>query len=509
MIMASEVGVLPIDQAGEREGQGPPAAGPHVPGRLRAGPADPRRGAEARLRQSRGRTRRGCKNQRIDLNDLAAATSSRTASIATTLLERMQAFGYTTETMQLHAAAADQGREGPDRLDGQRLVPGVPERQAADAVRLLQAALRPGDQPGDRLDPRGSDHVAGVLHRPRAEPARDAPRACPPACACRIRFSSNEQMAALKQHEPPRLAVADDRHHLAASGGHGGHGRRRSIASAPKPKRPIDEGYTLVVLSDREIARRPRAAQLAAGRAAPCIITWCGKTKRTRIGIVRRNGRSPRGASPLPAGRLRRRRDQSVPGLRVAVASPPRRAARFGRAGIRTRNRARATSIRRSNRLRRRSVRSRHRGRSRAGEEVPHGRRQGHAQGDGQDGHLDAAKLQGRPDLRGHRPARRSHRPLLRRHRQPHPGRRLRRARRRSAAPARARLSRHARRHGCRCCPTRASSTGGPKANATCGIRSRSPTSRSPRAPTAATPTSGSPSTSTTTRAPAASCAAC
>ncbi len=42
VIMASEVGVLPIDPQ-ERQGQGPAAAGPHVPRRLRAGPADSRR----------------------------------------------------------------------------------------------------------------------------------------------------------------------------------------------------------------------------------------------------------------------------------------------------------------------------------------------------------------------------------------------------------------------------------------------------------------------------------
>ena len=50
VIMASEVGVL-RDRAAERQGQGPPAAGPHVPRRFRAGPADSRRRAEERLRQ--------------------------------------------------------------------------------------------------------------------------------------------------------------------------------------------------------------------------------------------------------------------------------------------------------------------------------------------------------------------------------------------------------------------------------------------------------------------------
>jgi glutamate synthase (NADPH/NADH) large chain len=43
--------------------------------------------------------------------------------------------------------------------------------QEQDAVRLLQAAVRPGDQPADRPDPRRTGHVAGVLHRSEAEPA--------------------------------------------------------------------------------------------------------------------------------------------------------------------------------------------------------------------------------------------------------------------------------------------------------------------------------------------------
>ena len=76
------------------------------------------------------------------------------------------------------------------------------------------------------------------------------------------------------------------------------------------------------------------------------------------------------------------------------------------------------------------------------GRRLPPGGRQGHAQGDGEDGHLDAAVLQGRADLRGARPRRRRDRPLLRRHREPDSGRELRRARGGDAAPPRARLSR-------------------------------------------------------------------
>ncbi len=52
----------------------------------------------------------------------------------------------------------------------------------------------------------------------------------------------------------------------------------------------------------------------------------------------------------------------------------------------------------------------------------------GHVEGHGQDGHLDLAVVQRRPDLRGPGPARRSRQALLRRHGQPHSRREFRRA---------------------------------------------------------------------------------
>ena len=97
VIMASEVGVL-RDRAGEREGQGPPAAGPHVPGRLRAGPPDSRRRAEARLRQPPA-LRQVAQASSASTSTTSTRRGSRTASSRKTLLERMQAFGYTVETM--------------------------------------------------------------------------------------------------------------------------------------------------------------------------------------------------------------------------------------------------------------------------------------------------------------------------------------------------------------------------------------------------------------------------
>ena len=87
----------------------------------------------------------------------------------------------------------------------------------------------------------------------------------------------------------------------------------------------------------------------------------------------RRNRRRARSAPLRAAARLRRRRGQSVPGVRDArrhdpPADPGRRHARAGR------------------------------------EELHPRAQQGHPQGDVQDGHLDAPELLRRADLRGHRP---------------------------------------------------------------------------------------------------------
>ncbi len=57
-------------------------------------------------------------------------------------------------------------------FDGQRLAAGRDVEQAQAAVQLLQATVCASDQSADRSDPRSDGDVAGVLHRPEAEPAR-------------------------------------------------------------------------------------------------------------------------------------------------------------------------------------------------------------------------------------------------------------------------------------------------------------------------------------------------
>ena len=81
----------------------------------------------------------------------------------------------------------------------------------------------------------------------------------------------------------------------------------------------IDEGYSLVVLSDRMAGqdRVPVSALLAVRRGAPSS----GAHRASARGSAScRDRRGARGAPPLPAGRIRRRCDQSVSGVRGPLA---------------------------------------------------------------------------------------------------------------------------------------------------------------------------------------------
>ena len=62
VIMASEVGVLPVEPENVKD-QGPPAAGQNVPGRFLPGPPDPGRGIEKGVRRQKRPTGSGWKSR--------------------------------------------------------------------------------------------------------------------------------------------------------------------------------------------------------------------------------------------------------------------------------------------------------------------------------------------------------------------------------------------------------------------------------------------------------------
>ena len=287
-IMASEVGVLPVapervvEKGRLRPGRlflidfdaGAHGARPRDQGRV--GAAAPLwRMAWAPASRTRRRSRRRARAVRGLDED--------------TLLARMQAFGYTTETMQFMLLDLVRERARPARLHGQRRGARGALRQAAHALRLFQAALRAGHQPGHRLDPRRSDHVARVLHRARGEPAGGdrAPRA--PAA----RAPSHPVQRGTRRpgaHRRTRLARANPGHHVPEGIRRGGAARGAGADFSARRRAAIDEGYSLLVFSDRMSTgsgRVPISALLATG----CVHHHLVRTHiRTRIGLIVETG---------------------------------------------------------------------------------------------------------------------------------------------------------------------------------------------------------------------------
>ena len=295
----------------ERQVQGPPAAGQDVPGGFRTGADDPRRGTQERVRQPPAVRRMAAQGPHSAAGPAARerAAGLRPGHAAGTdaglrLHDRNHA---------VHAAAAGAAAARSGRLDGQRFRPGLSERQAADAVRLLQAAVRPGDQPADRLDPRRDRDVAGVLHRSGAESAGDHGEA--------LRAAADPAPDSVAIASWPRSKHMDHRGWgtktidicFPRQAGRGGLQATLERICA-EAEAAIDEGYSLVMLSDRSIsAEQVPVSSLAGlrGRASPSGAAGQTHADRHPGGI----GRGPRSPSSLPAGRLRCRRDQSLPGL--------------------------------------------------------------------------------------------------------------------------------------------------------------------------------------------------
>ena len=73
------------------------------------------------------------------------------------------------------------------RLHGHRHAAGGPLREPAAPLRLLQAALRPGDQPAGGRHPRGDHHGGGDGGRAGGQPARAGAGVAPASSPCRRR----------------------------------------------------------------------------------------------------------------------------------------------------------------------------------------------------------------------------------------------------------------------------------------------------------------------------------
>ena len=352
----------------EHPPQGAAAARQALPRRSRAGTDRPRRRGQARDRHPAAVRRvvrpRGRAARRPAAPD-AARDADRVPAPAADRV-RLLARGHEGDP-----GAARAQRRGGGQLDGQRHAPRRPLRPAPAHLLVLQAAVRAGDEPADRLDPGGDRDEPAGEHRLREEPLRRDARARAPARA------ADADPARLRARAAAPGALGDlqgahARHDVARRGGAGRDGRRarpalprgrrgaRGRHQHPDPLRPGRRpraGRRAVAPRDGSGAPSPRAR----GHAPP------GRSRR-------RVGRGPQRPQRRDPDRLRRRCRQPVPDARDA--------GRARRAGL---------------------AAGGHDGRPGAGA-GGQGARQGPPEDAVQDGDLDDPVVLRRPDLRGRRP---------------------------------------------------------------------------------------------------------
>ena len=283
-------------------------------------------------------------------------------------------------------ADGDDGREA-DRLDGQRRAARGALRQAAAALRLLQAALRAGHEPAGRRHPRRDHHGARDRRRAGGQPARArrrtragssrSPRRC---CATR----SSRRSAALDGGQA-RTGSRRSRCPSSSAAKDGAAGLRKALEDlrCKASRAPSPTGYEHHRSSPTAGTTPRTRPSRRSSRSRRCTTTSSARARGRSIGLVLETG-EPRevhhfalligyGAS----------RDQPVPRLRDASTTMmPLGAASPGADAEAEKKYVKAVD-------------------------------KGDPQGDVQDGHLDHPELPRRPDLRGRRPEPGLHRRVL------------------------------------------------------------------------------------------------
>ena len=377
VIMASEVGVLPVDPRTSSQ------KGRLQPGRMflvdfEQGRIDARRGTQERYRPSQRPYGDWLQEQRIRSTDLPDRRRRRTASSRTTLLARHAG-------LRLHAAKPCsscllplvQQKRDPRRLHGQRRRAGLLCRISRECSTTTSSSSSPRS-PTRPIDSIREEIVMSLecYIGPEGNLLETTERHCRRLLVPHP-ILTNEELAAIKQIDKSyRLEDQDDRHHLprrqtAAAG----IDAQRWIASAGRRKRPSTR-----LQLDRALGSAGQARTRAAQRAA---------------------GLRRRASSPGPPGQADADRASSVETGEAREVHHHCLLVGYGADAINPylafealwqANDATACSATLDPDDRDRGTLT-----ARAC--------QGHAQGDGQDGHLDAAVLQGRPDLRGRRAA--------------------------------------------------------------------------------------------------------
>ena len=284
VIMASEVGVVPIDPAHVK------AKGRLEPGRMflidfergRLVPDDELKNEYANRRPYA----EWLEANRIALRDV---TSARSASEIdrTTLLSRMQAFGYTSETLQFMLQPMVKEHRDPVGSMGNDSALAVlsdKPRMLYDYFRQLFAQVT--NPPIDSIREEvimSLECYIGPEHNLLETTPKHAER-----LRLRQPILTNEELDGIKSMNQRgwRTLTVDITFPVSQAKG----GLKRAIDRiCAEAERAIDEGYSLVVLSDRAIGadRVPVSALLACGAVHHHLVS---RAKRTQIGIVLETG---------------------------------------------------------------------------------------------------------------------------------------------------------------------------------------------------------------------------
>jgi glutamate synthase (NADPH/NADH) large chain len=283
VIMASEVGVVPVDPANVK------AKGRLEPGRMflvdfergRLVPDDELKNDFADRRPYG----EWLEQNRIALRDVTAPAAM--PSDRSTLLQRLQAFGYTTETLQfmlLPMVREHRDPVGSMGNDSALAVLSDKPRMIYDYFRQLFAQVT--NPPIDSI----REEVIMSLEcyvGPEGNLLETTPKH---AERLRLRqpILTNEELAGLKSLDLRGWRTLTVDTTFARSDVPGGV-RRAIDRICAEAERAIDEGYSLLVLSDRAIAadRVPVSALLACGAVHHHLVQ---RAKRTRIGIIIESG---------------------------------------------------------------------------------------------------------------------------------------------------------------------------------------------------------------------------
>ena len=317
--MASEAGVLPDIAARAGRDEGPHPARAHVPGRHR------RRSASSPTTRSRPAT-----PAQHPYGQLAAATTwsawptcrpAPPPSSPTTRPWRSGRRPSATPPRICSKLVAADGRDGgrAHRLDGHRHAAGGAVEPAAAAVQLLQAAVRPGDQPAGRRHPRRDHHGGRDHHRPRAQPVRPAAGVGPADRAAHARCCSTRSWSSCAPWtaRPARtgfkaitLPMLSTRWPRAAPGWSG-----RWPSCASRPRRPSPAGTTSSSCPTATTAatRRPSRRCWPAAAVHHHLLR---EGTRTQVGLVLETGEPREVHHFCLLHRLRGQRHQPLPGLR-------------------------------------------------------------------------------------------------------------------------------------------------------------------------------------------------